>query len=481
MPLSYIKHGWKLELKSNMLHVRSFIKVVSLGLLSCAGLLACDPSFTTTSQDCVTFDPVRLAVPNYQVIAGSPTNDYKLYLEDSLNSLASLQSTSGASSPSDPSEDEQSAIQFIIDKATSFLGYNVENGTVVSATNALDFVESLIAAKDKDETVQTFVAAKKNVAKAIASGDSVCNYRNKAIEIREEQIVDNDPSLINLISTVNAQLDINFNPFNRGANSNVDQVVLISLNEPLPDSVDNNEEAQALLKSFSGFSRIGSADFKAVGVSPPKVRQLTVSDADTNETFFFDDDFDELNIGQIVLNRFNAFCRDDNNNVTTCEDLSNTRTPQHPACLGGQDAEGITGPDETGQVKINNFTVVEDFDPLTDIQRLRIEVEYPKNEVRIYASKYAEAILKAGFTLDSYNSETDVIYNPTNCEKQAVLKDLNALVTDEERKAPDFKGVRLTLVEDPAYDVIETDDPDNPQEPTAVFTFLSSSIPAERQ
>jgi hypothetical protein len=497
-----------------MLRINTVLLSISLSFISgcdggkLGGLIG-DPSFQSTTQQCVTFDPVRIVATDYQVEANAPGNEYKLYLEDTLNSLKDLRSTTvDPANPQVPSEDELNAVQFVINKSNLFLGYEIQNGVVTSATNALDFLESLIAATDENETIQTFVNAKNNVARSIAKEDSVCNYRNSAIVVREEELVDNNPSLINLKSFFNAQLDINYNPFNSGDNDNVDQVILISLNEPIDGVIETNEEAQKLLRSFNGFQRTSSADFNATGISPPEVRQLTVSDPDSNETFFFDDDFDTLKLGQIVNTRFNTLCRDDDNNVTTCPETTLTRTPQHPACAGdaalqtwlqdkcpinptssrqrhpacpdnGGPAEEATGQDETGQVQLNHFTVVPGLDTLTDIQRLRLEADYPANEIRLYASKYAEAILRAGASLDNYDPETDVIFNPTNCEQQAVLDDLAYL----ERDNPDFSGVRLTLLEDPNYDVVENTDENDVVttiEPTPVFTFQGTAI-QERQ
>ena len=83
---------------------------------------------------------------------------------------------------------------------------------------------------------------------------------------------------------------------------------------------------------------------------------------------------------------------------------------------------------------------------------------------------------------------SDVIINPTRCEQQAVLDDLDELVTDEERNAAGFQGVRLTLIEDPNYDVkYELDEDGNQKrdddgnlivdvEPTPVFTFQGTAI-----
>jgi len=140
-------------------------------------------------------------------------------------------------------------------------------------------------------------------------------------------------------------------------------------------------------------------------------------------------------------------------------------------------------------IERNFFPVVPGHTSLDKVQRLRMEVDYPDNEIRLYASSYAEKILRAGTDTDSYDPDNnnDVITNPTRCEQQAVLKDLDELVTPEERNDPNFKGVRLTFVEDPNYDLIESVDSNGDpildedgnhtyDEPTTVFVFEGTAI-----
>lgn len=471
---------------------KSCFKYFAIFSTSALALSACTPSFKTTAEECVTYSPVRLVTEKtsdnteFKVIANSPTNDYRLYLEDALNSLNDIQTKDASGNLLAPTADESAAIQFILDQANEKMGYVLENGTVSYANNPLDYLESLMAATDKDEVVQTFVDAKRNVTASIADNDSVCNYRNSSISmIVEDPTISADDG--NIVSKINAQLDINFNPFNEGLEKDVDQIILISTDEPIDELTLDERQA----KSFAGISRIASEDFKAKGPSPTEVRQVTRSDDQSNETFFFDDDFTSLKLGQFVSTFFNKECTEVDDKgilvLATCPNTVTTRTPMHSEC-DGSDPDGI---DETGKIQQNHFTAVPGMPSLTDIQRLRLEIDYPANEVRLYASKYAEKILKAGADIDNYDSINDVIINPTRCEQQATLTELNDLVTDDERD-DDFRGVRLTLIEDPNYDIKYQlddygnqvrDDDDNliiDAEPTPIFTFQGTAIPARQ-
>jgi hypothetical protein len=465
-----------------------FLTILSISVL---GLVSCTPSFKTTAEECITFSPVTLTKTKttdnseFKVLANRSTNDYKLYLEDALNSLKGIQSKAIDKSISALSDDERTAIQFILDKTNEKMGYVLVNEEVDFASNPLDYLESLIAATDVDEIIQTFVDAKQNVAQAIAKDDSFCNYRNSAIAILVEDptaSIDND-----IVKTVNAQLDINYDPFNEISEKIVDQIILLSLDEPINDL--NIFERQA--KSFAGINRIAGEKFEATGMSPPQVRQVTISDSETNETFFFDDDFDQLKLGQIVSTFFNTACTDDQGVRTACPDTVTRRTPRRDECNGGLDSNNEEQTDETGQIQVNNFNVVNGNPDLEEIQRLRFEVYYPDNEIRMYVSKYADAILNAIVLDPSAPTADEIIYNPTDCEQQAVLDELFELVPEEERNASDFEGVRLTAVEDPNYDLIEILDINGEPvldidgnktfaEPTAIFTFQGTEI-LERQ
>lgn len=473
-----------------MFHQYKLFKSLTVISLSTLGLISCTPSFQTTAEQCATYSPVTLAIAEtndnseFKVLANSSSNNYKLHLEDALNSLENIQSKASDDTTSPLSSDEQTAIQFILDKAKEKMGYVIENGKVKSASNPLDYLESIFSATDADEVIETFADAKRNLVRAISKADSVCNYTNSGINlvIEDPNIPSNEN---NIVKTVNAQLSLNYNPDSKGENKDtVDQIFLISLyDEPIEDLDISKRKA----KSFSGISRIANTEFKAAGASLAKVRQINFSDSFINETFFFDDDFDALKLGQLVTTSFNATCKDaTTGEEISCTDPSTTRTPEHEDCASGAN-------DETNKYRKNFFPVVAGHPSLDKVQRLRMEVDYPNNEIRLYASSYAEKILRAGTDIDSYDPDNnnDVITNPTRCEQQAVLTDLDELVTPEERNEPGFQGVRLTFVEDPNYDLIESVDSNgdpildgdgNPtyDEPTPVFVFEGTAI-ADRQ
>lgn len=494
----------------------SRLSIVSACIL---GLSACTPSFETTSEKCSAISPVSLAIEQtldnteFQVNTNSTSNDYKLYLEDALNSLKDIQSKDSEGVLSPLSEDEETTIQFVKDKANQHMGYSIIDGIVAFANNPLDYIESLIAATAEDEVIETFVDAKRNLADAVSGDDSVCSYRNDKITLRVEDST--SPAEDNASKKLNVQLNMSYNPYNEGDAKVVDQIVLITeKDQPETDRDDENEIEASLKRFYSGINRIAGKDFQEKGVSPSEVRQLTISDNQTSETYFFDDDFDSLKLGQIVSSYFNSPCLDDEGEQTACTNPVSNWKPRHEACNAGidpnieeipdeaeegaeeseeegteeSDAEDI--PNETGQIRVNGFTIVPGNPDLTDIQRFRVEVDYnaSKNEIRVYASKYAEAILKAGAASNTTDPD-DMILNPTNCEKQAILDDLLNEFTEEEQKSDDFEGVRLTLVPDPNYDVIYVVDEEGEPvideetgeqeeiEPTPIFTFSGPFIP----
>mgnify|MGYP000751870560 CR=1 FL=1 len=243
-------------------------------------------------------------------------------------------------------------------------------------------------------------------------------------------------------------------------------------------------------------------------------REYLISDGVVEDEF--DDDFDDLKLGQLVTTHFNLVCTlkdDDGNEVTdetgqpiqaSCPNGTDTREPIHPACSGDEALRdwlenkcpinptnskqrhpacpsdeslgslAATGIDETNQIKINYLPVVPGLESLSKVQRLRLEVDYKYNEIRLYASKYAEKISTEGTGLP----EADIT-NPTNCEKQGILDDLVYAERDNE----DFDGVRLSALIDTGYDTTYKLDGDGNQEedadgnliieaePNPIFTF----------
>lgn len=482
------------------------LAVISLCLL---GLNACTPSFKTTAEECVTFSPVSLAYPvssddtDFKVATDSPINDYKLYLEDALNSFNNAQSTTGTTfdtegnlertDPKSLSADEDTAIQFLLNKAFETMGYVIENGEVAYAANPLDFLEYLIAASDEDEVIETFVDAKINVAQAAAKENSNCNYRNDLINLLIEDPANNNE----IIKTVNANLSINYDPFLEGIENTIDQVIALSFDEPLTDlNLDDRLE-----QSFAGVSKIYRDEFNQVGASPLSERALSINTNESNQVFMFEEEFKSEKIGIFTIEQFNIVCylRDEEGNIirengksiqTTCEDLTDIREPQHISCKGGTDSDGKELEDETNQVQKSNFTIVAGNNLLTNIQRFRVEIDYKLNELRFYASKYKDAILRADVA-DPENPvpETEVIFNPTTCEKNAIAQDIRNKLPEDER---DTTIIFSTPVIDPYYDITYLEDEEGNQvidenneliidkEPIPVFTFQGTAIP-ERQ
>ena len=159
--------------------------------------------------------------------------------------------------------------------------------------------------------------------------------------------------------------------------------------------------------------------------------------------------------------------------VIDCADDVITIEPVKDQCDGGLDSDGDQQTDERNHREVRTFDLNTEH---TDIKRLRIETDYPENEIRVYVSKYKERILDADETQDP---ETSIAFDdPSRCEKQAILDEL-ALLTPGE-------GVSLTLIPDPGYDFvfIEDDegdfvlDEDNLPEPA--YRFTGTAIPARQ-
>ena len=164
--------------------------------------------------------------------------------------------------------------------------------------------------------------------------------------------------------------------------------------------------------------------------------------------------------------------------VIECADSVQTIEPIKTQCDGGVDDEGNAQTDERNRREARTFNLNTDN---PDIKRLRIETDYPANEVRVYISKFRERILDAD---ETQNIETSPFLDvPSECEKQAILDELALLSPGE--------GVRLTLVPDSGYDfVFVVDENGNPvldengagiidetQLPTPVYTFTGTEIP----
>lgn len=477
-----------------MIRHSGYFKLFPL-MLICIGIAACTPSFETTAEKCVTYFPVVLNEQKtndnteFQVLANRTSNDYKLYLEDALNSFKNVQHKNGDGSTSPLTADEQTAVDFLLTKAASNMGYVLTNGSVTSASNPLDYLESLLVATDLDEAINAFESAKQNMNEAIKSGSDYCNYRNPGITLQVE-----DPEIPstedNIIETVRAILTLYFNPFSDVRPDDVLQDFVIGTDEPLDDLNILDRKAN----SFAGSTRFDKSEYQINGSSPMLARSLNQSSSLNNQVFEYADVFMETKSGTFDITELNQVCllKDEDGNiilgsrgqgiVTTCPEGTITRTPAHDSCKGGEDANGNELTDDTGTIEINNFSPVPGNDLLEDIQRLRIEIDYEDAEIRFYASKYELAILRAGITdPETADPATDIIYNPTACEQSAVRAEMKALLpTSEQANAT----ITLNEVYDPYFDrIISEDDEGNEVievEPTPIFTLQGSLIP-ERQ
>jgi len=474
-------------------------------LSSLVTLLSCTPSFETTQEQCESFLPLTTLVTSYQVTANAADNDYKLYLEDMLNSLKDAQTTSVSGAPLDtprtPTTDEQALLDFIISRATDYMGYVVTDGIVESADNPLDYMESVIAATNPDDIIGTFVEAKQQMTLAIEKDDAFCNYQNTAIRFNQEV------EGFNILSYFNASFFLSYIPslVVEAANHIIDQSVFLTLVEADPDNAEATIET-----SFAGTDRIHVDNFESSGYSQANIRQISISVKNQSENLFADDDFDTTQIGTYAINDLNALCRDENGNTVECPEGIVSRTPQHDSCDGDLSSDEIEQIDERNILELNAYDIA--GSSFTGIQRFRAEIDYQNNEIRVYLSKYADAILRDGASLiDADSSVIDaaiarqtlsldevdnsaenttkpiVIINPTSCERLAVSQErYDSLTTEEQDNFPN--GLSAIEVLDLGYDTtyeLEADgsptlDDEGIQivdvEPIPIYTFQGTAI-----
>jgi len=463
-------------------------------LSSLVTLLACTPSFETTQEQCEAFLPLITPVTSYQVTANAPDNDYKLYLEDMLNSLKDAQTTAvGAGDPITPrvpTIDEQALLNFIISRSADYMGYVVTDGVVESADNPLDYMESVIAATNPDKVIETFVEAKQQMTLAIEKDDAFCNYQNTAIRFNQEV------EGFNILSYFDASFFLSYIPslVVEAANHIIDQSVFLTLVKADPDNADT-----IIKTSFAGTDRIHVDNFKSEGYNQANIRQISISSDDKTENLFADDDFDTTQVGIFAINDLNSLCKDEDNNTVECPDGTATRTPQHDSCDGGLDSDGNEQTDENNILALKSYDIA--GSSFTGIQRFKSEVAYTNDDgtnsvIKIYISEYADAILRQGFTLDDVdrsialdeapNSDI-VIINPTSCERLAVSQErYDALDAEQQANFPN--GLAAIEVLDLGYDTTyELDADGSPtlddediqiidKEPIPIFTFQGTAI-----
>lgn len=413
-----------------------------LTLLLSFSLFGCDPTFETTADLCSNGERSGITIgldtttgEHFKVLASEESGAYPLYLQDILE----------AAEPG-PSEtltaEEQEALdtirEIINDSADNQfnLQYVLASGEVIEASNPLDFIEFLMASKDKDLQIGAFEDARKQIKRGIAADDGFCVYSNPNI-----RFVDQDSNTL-----LFAELTLSYDPFS----NIVQQSFLIS--ELKSDLSSSTSRASV---PYFGFSQASPDEYDDEGYYPVILRQAIMNSADGEHSLLIDDGNDNA-LGQVEITTQNTFCTDEDDNVVTCDGAITTRTPRKSQC-DGSDPDGS---DETGQMQVRSFDLSATNDDLMDLKRVRMETDYASQEVRIYVSKYNEAI---------YDSDgTTVIPDPTNCEIQAVL--------DELFEAGSGEGVRVTVVEDPGYDIIEDDDGNVTTTPA--ITYTGTTLPS---
>jgi hypothetical protein len=408
--------------------MHSISKLTAL-LAASAVLSACDPVYQTTTEQCALNQDaaVILGVPSYQVNAGA--DEYKLYLEDTILGLEPATPPLGA--------EEDAAFQFVKTTIDHYLDYADTAGVVTSATNPLDFLESVVATTDPNIEIEAFVIAKQQIAAGISADDGFCTYTNDNIVL-----TDGSPD-VNVIAY--AELGLSYDPF-QGI---VQQSILISENST---DLDNSGTRQTV--PYVGFFQAIPSDFKAVGFTEAQVRQSILRDGSDFASLSFDDGRD-TKLGQLLLDYSNTIC-DQTSTSASISDYDDcpvgtvTRAPAKTQCAA-----------EANKIEVHSF----DLSPShAGLKRLRVEANYTTGEVEFYASAYREAI---------YDSDdTTPILDPTDCEKQAVLDEL-ALATPG-------VGVILTTIPDPNYDIkFDVDANGDPTEvlPTPILSYTGTVVP----
>lgn len=426
-------------------HLRPFFTFATLLVL-----VGCDPAFETSADLCAAGQNseviVSLADTNpYSVTAVREDSTYLLYLQDIFEAAEPDASATLTA-------DQLGALDEIIRKVNDASEFNMQYqqsaGVVTASANPLDFLEELISTDDPNRVIGVFQDAKNQIAAGIKSDDSFCIYDNGNIRFVDSASDD----------VLFANFSLSYNPFSRI----VQQTLLIS---EVKDDLSSAASRQTA--PYIGFYQAEAGEFKSKGFTTPILRQAILNNQDSTESLIIDDGNDN-DLGQLELSTFNAFCRDTDDEVTACPTGTNTRTPAKPQC----DGTATDSIDETGE---NEERFIDLNGAFSGYKRIRLETDYVNAQVRVYVSDYNEAILDS--------DDTTIIKDPTDCEKQAVL--------DELAEANPGEGVRLTVVEDPNYDVRfqldadgnreqDADGNDIVIEPVPAFSFLGTVIPSRQ-
>lgn len=412
---------------------RTLSLVVSIPLISACDVIG-DPAHETIAEICangatssvtVGLDFTDPDVSPYIVEASREGDDYRLYLHDIFEAAQPGPSVT-------PDAQAQLAMDYFYDVLNEEaddkfgLGYVIEAGLVTQSANPLDYIESRMA----DTSIGAFSDARRQIQEGIQVDDGFCVYSNRNI-----RFVDQDSN-----SVLFSELALSYDPFNQV----IQQSFLLSeVKSDLSSSIARQN------MPYFGFQQADPEDYETKGFYPTILRQALLNTPDGYTNVVMDDGNDN-NLGQVEISTRNTFCTDEDDNNTTCEMGIDTRVPAKTQCTEGDD-------DETGQNQIRVLDINDDY---PEAKRLRVETDYENQEVRIYISNYVEAI---------YDSDgTTPIYDPTNCEKQAVL--------DELADMDPGNGVRLTVIEDPFFDI--TYDDDGNLETTPVYTFTGTTLPS---
>lgn len=407
-----------------------------LSLASALILSACDPAFKTTADLCASGQNGEVIIgldftdPDtspYITEPGRNNGEYRLYLQDILEAAVPTEVITAET------QDALDAISALLNGSANDefgLNYEMDAGLVTAASNPIDYIEWLMASTSDSTKVGAFEDARSQIGQGIASDDGFCNYTNRNI-----RFVDQDGA-----SVLFSELNLSYNPFSLI----VQQSFLLS---ELQSGLSAIEERQTV--PYFGFLQASSDSYKTEGFYPFRQRSILVNSPDKLRSLLVDDGKD-INVGQVEISTKNVFCEDEEGEIVACDDGVVTRVPAKTQC---SDPDGT---DETGILQVYSLAL---DDTLNDLKRIRLETDYETQEVRIYASEYNEAI---------YDSDgTTEIHDPTNCEKQAVLDELAALTPGV--------GVRLTVIEDPNYDLIYDDDGNITTTP--LYTFTGTELP----
>jgi len=334
-----------------------------------------------------------MVVDDYQVLAGS--SDYNLYLEDILSAAVPTETMAS---------EHLQALDSFLTRVNNYFSYSSADGVLpLSAENPLDWVESLLI---QQGPTSEFKQAVEQIISSIQAGESGCNYAYKSnlelVDMAGNSLYAGELSLF--YSKFSAQVFLS--------------IILADESADLENSITRSGAP------YIGFGFYNAEDFVLSG-GEALIRQAIANNQMLTESVFIDDGYDNK-LGQISIVTRNAFCEDE----LECPDGTPTRVVQKEQCQGLN-----TGDDnEVNRIAVKSFDLSEQ---LKDLKRARIETDYANQEVRLYTSQYREAVFDSdGVTL---------IFDPSQCETQAILDELSELNPDQ--------GVSLTAFSDPGYDI----------------------------